>query len=48
MPWEQLFGSFQRLLLIDSETWRYRDAFGQVSDYVDQQAQCLSGQVMVL
>ena len=38
MAWEQLFGDPQSLLFIGSEDRCHRDALGQVSDYVEQQA----------
>ena len=45
---EQLFGSLEGLGLISSKERCHRDALGQVSDHVEQQAQCLSGQLMVV
>lgn len=48
MAWKQLFGSLKGLMLVGSEDRRHRDALGQVSDHVEQQAQCLGGQLMVV
>ena len=46
MAREQLFGSLKGLGFISSKERRHGDALWQVSDYVEQQAQCLSGQLM--
>ena len=46
MAWKQLFGSLQDLMLIGSEDRHHRDALGQVSDHVEQQAHSISGQAV--
>ena len=48
VAWEQLFASLHGLLFISSEDRHHRDALGQVSNHVEQQAQCLSGQLLVV
>ena len=48
MAGEQLFGSLEGFGLISSKERHHGDSLGQVSYYVEQQAQCLSGQVMVV
>ena len=42
MAREQLFGSFEGLGLIGSKERCHRDALGQVSDYLEQQAHALA------
>ena len=46
--WEQLFGSLEGFVPDCREDSHHSDAFGQVSDHVEQQAQCLSSQLMVV
>lgn len=48
MAREQLFAGLQGLGLINSENWEHSDALRQVGYYVEQQAQCLNGQLMVV
>ena len=48
MAREQLFGSLESLVLVGSKERCHRDALGQVSNHVEQQAQCLSCQLMVV
>ena len=47
MAREQLFGCLEGPGLISSEDRHHGDAFGQVSDHVEQQAQSHLGQLMV-
>ena len=42
MAWKQLFGSLQGLGLVSREDGHHRDAFEQVSYYVEKQTHCLS------
>ena len=46
MAREQLFSGLQGLGLLSSEDRHHRDAFGQVSDYVKQQAHGWCGQLI--
>ena len=48
MAGEQLFGSLEGFGLISSKERHHGDSLGQVSYYVEQQAQCLSGLLMVV
>ena len=48
MAGEQLFGSLEGFVPVGSEDRHHGDALGQVSNHVEQQAQCLSGQLMVV
>ena len=48
MTGEQLFAGLQGLGLINNENWEHSDALRQVGYYVEQQAQCLNGKLMVV
>ena len=48
MAGEQLFGSLEGFVPVGSEDRHHGDAFGQVSDHVEQQTQSLNGQLMVV
>ena len=48
MAGEQLFGSLEGFVPVGSEDRHHGDSLRQVSNHVEQQAQCLSGQLMVV